>query len=387
MADETVTDTENTPAATQEPADDTTAAPAADTTAQPSGDEAALAALDKGIEESSGAPPAPAQAKTEAAADDTGAAEAATTDKPVADATKPKDPADAKAPAKPEPDAEIEAEIKALQIRNEKTATRFRSMASEIKAFAPIKEALDKAGIKDAATFQQAMPQLIQRSKDFEDLVGMVSETGATPEMYTAMLDYMRDATAAANGDVVAAQRSYDRTLKELAVWGKLLGKEVPGVVDPLDAHPDLKTEVENGDLTRPRALEIAQQRSAANLHNGRLARDQQAAAAQTAQANGRTALNTLEAKLKGADPDYLRKREFFLPVVRRIVARFPPEQWAAEAEAAYAEIPALPAAPAPSNDRPPPGPVRGGARMAVAPVPKDAMEALEMGIAAAGGG
>jgi hypothetical protein len=373
-------------AATTSPID--TAAPEA----QLKGDEAALAALDRGIEESSPEPRAEVP-------------QAATTEKPVAgaDPAKPqggekpaeqKPPADAAKPgAKPadkklEPDPEVEAEIKALGLQV-KGAERFRKMASEIKAFAPIKEALEKAGIKDAATFQAAMPQLVQRSRDLDDMVGMVSETGATPEMYTAMLDYLAASTKAVKGDPAAAQLCYDRTLKELAVWAKLLGKEVPGIVDPLAAHPDLQKEVEAGDLTRERALEIAQSRSAGTLLRGRIARDEQNTAAQQAQVAGKSALNTLEAKLKAADPDYLRKREFFLPAVRRIVAKYPPDQWAAEAERAYTEIPALPpvqAAPAPAP-RPPPGPVRGGARMQVAEVPKDPMEALEMGIAAAGGG
>jgi hypothetical protein len=202
------------------------------------------------------------------------------------------------------------------------------------------------------------------------------------------MLDYMKDAVAGVNGDPEAAQRAYDRTLKELAAWGKLIGKEVPGVVDPLEGHADLQTEVENGDLSRARALEIAQQRNTGTLYRGRIARDEQAAAQETAQAQGKQALNQLEAQLKANDPDYARKREFFVPIVKRIAAKYPPDQWAAEAQAAYAELPKLPPVAAPVvPSRPTPGPVRAGARMPVNPIPKDPMEALEMGIAAADGG
>lgn len=372
--------TENTPNAA--PAEDPNAAatppePAAAETPEPKGDEAALAAMEQGIEESSPAAPAPAAADAPAApATDAAAApdgQPAAGDQPAV-------------PAKPEPDAEVEAEIKTLRLK-EKGAERFRTMASELKAFAPIKQALEKAGIKDAATFEQAMPQLVQRSKDFEDMVGMVTETGATAEMYSAMLDYMKDATAGAAGDVEAAQRAYDRTLKELAVWGKLIGKEVPGVVDPLESHPDLRAEVENGDLTRERALEIAQQRNTGNLYRGRIAREEQTAAQTQAAQAGQVALNALETKLRGVDADYDRKRNFFLPMVRLIVQQLPPDQWVASAEEAYAQIPAFPApAAAAAPVRPTPGPVRGGARMAVVQTPKDPMEALEMGIAAAGG-
>jgi hypothetical protein len=376
MADET---------APNEPTDtDTSAAPQTPdpAPAEPKGDEAALAALDEGIaavsEPSEAAPAAAPAPEPEDAPPATTAAAAA---------AKPTDAPAATEKPKPEPDAEVEAEIKALRLK-EKGAERFRSMATEIKSFAPIKAALEKAGIKDAATFEQAMPQLVQRSKDFEDMVGMVTETGATPEMYSGMLDYMKDAVAGVNGDPEAAQRAYDRTLKELAAWGKLIGKEVPGVVDPLEGHADLLAEVENGDLSRARALEIAQQRNTGTLYRGRIARDEQTAALEAAQTQGRDALNQLEAQLKATDPDYARKREFLLPAVRAIVAKYPPDQWVAATQQAYAQIPALPpvvAAAAPA--RPTPGPVRSGARMPVAAIPKDPMEALEMGIAAAGGG
>lgn len=362
----------NTPEVESSPAADT---PTPEAT-EPKGDDAALAALDKGIEEVS-----PEAAPAEPVA------EAAATPAATPSDGKPAEPAQAAAeqPAKPEPDAAVEAEIKSLRLK-EKGAERFRTMAGEIKAFDPIKKALEKAGIKDAATFEQAMPQLIQRSQDFEDLVGMVSETGATPDMYSSMLDYMKDAVAGANGDPEAAQRAYERTLKELAVWSKLVGKEVPGVVDPLEGHDDLKTDIENGELSRARALEIVQQRNASTLYRGRIARDEQNGAQQRAQEAGRNALNSLEAQLQAADPDYARKREFFLPIVRRIAAKYPADQWAAEAQAAYMEIPALPAVAASTPKRPTPGPVHSGARMNVAAVPKDPMEALEMGIAAANG-
>lgn len=385
------------------PADPTTMTAAADTPAtppEPKGDEAALEALDRGIEESSTQPAVAKPAATDTpAGDDKGAAQpnpdelGADPAKPAAQAPAPDQPKPGDKPvvAKSEPDAEVEAEIKQLRL-SAKSADRFRTMSAEIKSLAPVKDAMEKAGIKDPVAFvQQQVPVLLQRSKDFEDMVGMVSATGATPQMYTMMLDYMADAVSGAQGDLNAAQRAYDRTLKELSVWGKLLGREVPGLVDPLETHTDLKAAVEAGDITRELALKTAQERNANQLMRGRNERTDTANAQQQAQTAGRAALDTLEQQLKAKDADYLRKRDFFLPAVRRIVAKYPPDQWAAEAERAYAEIPALPKAPAPppppANTRPLPGPVRGGARMSVAHVPKDPMEALEMGIEAAGGG
>lgn len=355
------------------------------------GHEDALAALDRGIEESSTEPATPAQ--DDAAAKppgDAGAKAAADAKAAEAAAAAPKPGEKPAAAVKPEPDAAVEADIKRFGLKEE-ASERFRTMANEIKAFAPIKAALEKAGIKDAATFEQAMPQLVQRSKDFEDMVTMVSETGATPEMYTAALDYLKNTHAAAQGDPAAAQRCYDQTLNELQVWAKLLGKEIPGIVDPLAAHPDLQREVEGGELSRERALEIVHQRSTTHLIRGRDERTQQQGAAERARGEGQVALNTLETQLRAADADYDRKRPFFIPAVRRIVAKFPPNEWAAEAQRAYAEIPALPREAAPAQAaaataRPLPGPVRGGARMAVAAVPKDPMEALDFGIAQASG-
>ena len=380
---------------TTEVAPDTTPVdtPAVETPApELSADEAAMAAMDEGVAEATPEPaesasPAP-EAKTEA---ETPAAEPVPGTPEAAAADAAKTTAEA---AKPEPDADTEAEIAAMEKAAGKpmaegSKNRFREMAGEVKTLAPIKAELEKAGVTDIAAFAQQVPVLLQRAKDYGELIGMVQETKATPEQYGYTLDYLRDANAAIAGDMAAAQRAFDKATGEVAAWAQLLGKEVPGVHDPLKAHADLLADVEKGDITRDRALEIAQQRTALAINQTTHQHETQAHQHETDVANGTAALNQLGATLATADPDFARKQPFLLPTLRVITQTMPPNQWVVAAQQAYSQIPAMPA-PAPTPTPPkvvPVGPVRPGShRPTLVATSDDPLEAMNQGIAAANG-
>lgn len=287
------------------------------------------------------------------------------------------------ADAAPEPDADTEKEITDLGIKNDKTAARFRELTAEVKALAPIKAELEKAGIKDVAE----LPALVRAAKDGTDLVAMVQETGASPDQFGMTLDYLGLITKAGQGDRAAAEKAFEVVGKEYAELAKALGKELPGVYDPLAEHADLSAAIEAGDMTRKAALEVVAARNATKLQG--VARERQQAEAQTTQAQqaaltqGRDSLNALEAELMAADPQYAAKRPALVAKVAEIRQQFPPAQWAAAARLAYQGIVvAAPAAPA----KPAPGPMRpGGPRPAIAPaVFDDPDAALDAGIAAA---
>lgn len=356
---------------------------ATDTAPEMTADEAALAAMDEGVAE---ATPEPAEPEAPAPEAETPAAEPVPGTPEAAAADAAKATADA---AKPESDAEAEAEISTLGLK-EKAAARFRDLTGEVKTLAPIKAELEKAGITDVAAFAQQVPVLLQRAKDYGDLIGMVQETKATPEQYGYTLDYLKDANAAIGGDMAAAQRAFDKASGEVAAWAQLLGREVPGVHDPLQAHVDLQQEMDRGELTRERALEIAQQRTALAINQTTRQHDTQAHQHETEVANGTQALNQLGATLATADPDFARKQPFLLPTLRVITQTMPPAQWVAAAQQAYAQIPAMPAPVAPVVVPPkvvPVGPVRSGShRPVLTAVTDDPMEAMNQGIAAAGG-
>ena len=280
----------------------------------------------------------------------------------------------ADAAAQPEKDAEVENEITSLKL-GEKAGERFRNMAAEIKTLAPIKEALEKAGVKDA----EQLAGFLKRNEAMTAVMDMVKDTGASTEQFSQTLDYLSLVSAAGSGDRKAAERAFELVTSERNELAKALGIEVDGF-DPLAEFPDLQDEVEGGEITRARAVEVAQQRRDAAFRAQNAERQANEGRQQAEQAaaiqSGRDALNALEAELV-ADPTYAGKKAAFYAEVQQICRENPPSSWQQLARYAYRGI----AAPAPT--KPPPGPMRSGnLRPAVMPVTDDPAQALEFGIA-----
>lgn len=366
-------------AATEAPSTPAPAAPTEPVTPAP-------AATDDQTPPAAATPPAdaPVPGTPEAAA--AAAAAAATPPAGTPDAATTPDPEKAKA------EAAVEAEITELKL-GEKASTRFREMAAEIRELAPLKDLLTKAGITDVGT----LPQVLERSKQADGLIGMVMETGASPEQYGKSLDYLTLVNRAVAGDAAAGEKAFDLLSSELADLAKALGKEVPGVFDPLADYPDLQAEVEAEDITRKRALEIAAQRTRdANAQRVQAHAQQQQGANAEVEA-GRQALIAFDEAMAKADAQYAAKRPALNAAVAEIRQRFHPSQWAAQAAIALARIPSPtaapaaptpPAAPAAPAARPAPGPMRAGAvRPQLTLDTDDPLAALEQGIAAASGG
>ncbi len=283
-------------------------------------------------------------------------------------------------PPKPEEDEAAKLGLKA------KAAERFHELTAQVKDLAPLREALDKAGVK-----LEDLPKLAERAKVAEDLSAMVRETGATPEQYGSALDYLKMVNAAAKGDRQAAEAAYTVMEKELRVLAQLLGKEVPGVHDPLAQYQDLADAVTAGDMTRKYALEVAAARTQSSVvkHHQQSQTEQQtnAQAAQTAAAQ----LAALDAQWKQSDPHYAVRRPALSKMVEQIQATQPPTQWAKATQEAYAAIAAIPvAAPASAAPaKPPVGPVPlrpTGARPTLVPQTDDPYEAMNLGIASVRG-
>lgn len=360
-----------------------------------------MAALDAGIaaadaETAPAAEPAPVETPPADAAtppaDDPSAAPPAD-GQPPAQPQEGAPPADGQPPAAAEveqqPDADTEAEITALGLK-EKSAERFRGMAAEIKELAPLREAMKAAGIEDVAK----LPDVVKRAEAGDFLFEEISKTGTSPEQYGMALDYLGLIGKAQQGDMVAAEKAYTTMAGELAALAKLLGKEVPGVHDPLANHQDLRAEVEAGDLPRARAVEIAGQRDrAAYTGSVERQRTESQQAAEQAEQQGVQWLNTFDAEMSREDPAYAAKRPALDEAVRQIRQQYHPNQWAQQTALAYARIqapvaaaaPAAPTAPAP----PRPGPMRpGGPGPAMVPTTfASPMDALEFGIQQANNG
>lgn len=304
-----------------------------------------------------------------------------------AEAAKPEGekPANAKPEDEAAKDQAIEDEIAGYKL-SEKASERFRGMAAEIKELAPIKEELTKLGIKSVAE----LPVLAQRAQVGDDMVSMIRETGANAEQYGMTLDYLGLITAASNGDMTAAEKAFAIATKEIGVLAAMLGKEIPGVHDPLAQHADLKGAVEAADMTRAYALEVAKSRTQGTIHQSvaKRTREQQVEQQRQddearAQQQGVAFLTRFDQEMTASDPTYAAKRPILNAMVANIRRTLPPSDWEKETRAAYAMIPA-PAAPAAAAApaTPTPGPVRpSGPRAVMVPEFDDPMAALDAGI------
>lgn len=338
----------------------------ADDAPEESLDDALAESLGRAIEEGDDEPAADPPEGDEAEADEPKPDESDDTAAKKPEDAKPADKSDDPGKA-PEPDADTEAEIASLGLK-EKSAARFREMASEIKQLAPIREQLKAAGVEDFAE----LPRVVERAKAADDLIGMVQDTGATPDQYGMSLDYLKLANAASRGDTKAAEQALELVMAEAATWAKALGRELPGVHDPLAGHDDLAEAVEQGDMDRKHALELAAARERAQTiqqHQQQTSQQQQVEAAQQ---QARQQLVQWDQQM-AQDPAYQAKRPMLDAMVRNIRATLPPDQWLAATQQAFASIPDVPT---PAPRAPAPSPVRpGGPRGGLAPKKFESVE------------
>lgn len=347
---------------------------------------ALLSAMDAGIAVADGNQPPDAPepvAAAEPAVDDVTPPEGATTPEVEAPPVDPATAPPAETPTTPEesPSAQfgdLPAGTKA------ETTERFNKMREGYDALhkehAAVKTALDAAGIKDVA----ALPQIFERAKVAEDMIGMVTETGASPQQYGQALDYLSDITKfATKGDKAAGERAFATMQGELAVLAKALGKPVEGIHDPIAGHPDLQAAVESGEVSKKWALETAAARDREATESNRRAVNEQTNTAQTEQAQAVQFLRDFDADRRANDPQYAQKRPILDGLVQTIRETLPASKWKAATERAYASI-QLPAAPPPPAPKPPPGPVRpNGPRPTMQPTYDDPLAAMDAGIEA----
>lgn len=253
--------------------------------------------------------------------------------------------------------AAIEAEIKALGIQNEKTAERFRELSSRPKP--------------------EDVEPLRQRAERADQWDQTVAATGASPEQFGASLRGLADGVS---DDPAKLKRAWDYHQAESARLAKLIGKETHGY-DPLDEHPDLKKAVEDEDMDRKYALELAERRAAERRgaeHNARSGEEEQLRRAYQQGAADVTALN---AELSAADPQFKAKLNILAPSLQVLRETVHPSQWAPTIRRLFAET-VVPSAP--ESRKPAPGhvPIRpGGAVGSVTKQPKSELDAFNQGL------
>lgn len=366
---------------------DTTAATehATDTTAvvetPVDSDAAALAAFDQGIAEVAAAPVATAAdeaiAGAEAKTDDVvSAAPPAAGGAPLVVDHAKVDAVAAKADAKPadavkvdvQPDPETDAAVTELGLKG-KAEVRFREMAGTIKTLSQEVEPLRAEA---------------DRGREWERLV---TETKATPEQFGQSLGYL---TYINSGDPKKQGEAFDFLLGELQALGKNIGREVPGLVDPIADHADLSEAVKFGEMTRAAALELAQRRTVEARNTERQTAADQNSRQQAEFDKGMQDVTALSTRLKTEDPALFQaKLEVLAPLLDQVRQTVPPAKWVETIEDLYTRIRVaapVAAAPAPTPARPPVGamPLRAtgtGAPMARSLKGASEMDAFNMGL------
>lgn len=117
------------------------------------------------------------------------------------------------------------------------------------------------------------------------------------------------------------------------------LGEEAPGH-DPLQAHADLKQQVDDGDMTRAAALEVAKARAQTSRieQESRSRREAEQTSQQVARAReeGLAAIEVWNKQRAADDPLYNAKADILMPKLEGIIKRFQPHQWVEALQMAY---------------------------------------------------
>ena len=319
-------------------------------------------------DETGGTPDGADSADDKATGDDTGGDDAASTD-----ATAAADPAKAgKPPAKPDPLTDpIPNALKPA------TKERIRTLVDRTKS---------------------AETSLATVTGERDELIQVIKDTGATPEQYSGMLDYMALVNSKDRNKLIQAANFM---IRELSALSRVGGFRIPGVTT-YSGHKDLEAAVAEGKLTQELAEEIAAGR-AAQAHQGKIgvAEQQESEARQRYQAadkQARADMNVMEVEF-AKDPLYKEKRPIIVGLLNEVirgnakngVPPLHPSKWAAAYKSIYETLPktlggmkpVASAAKIPANQ-----PLRtqqpAGAQKQE---PKSVAEALDMGIELARGG
>lgn len=375
-------------------------------------DEAgALAAMNAGLAEAGttetapAAEPAPAEGDDHAGLSDSGA------DAPADDAGQPPVAAGGDSegapsgdePAEPgvaadgaTPDADAPGDTPAPAV-DEKPASPVDGDGKPVKVPDPLNDPLPNALKRETkerintliGMVKENSTKLERATKQNTELLGMIQETGASPEQYSQALDYLRMVNSP---NVADREQAFGFLQQELAAMARMLGKPVPGV-NMLEGHQDLIDELSTGRITPERAQEIAAAREARKFDQQRqqvtTERQRATQRQQEAVAEGRNALNAIGRQLKARDGAvYETKRTVLVKSLAPVFARIPPADWAATFQRAYDELPAHAFAPPPPPVPRVPTPAGNTPLRATNPAggavqqPKSALEALEMGLA-----
>jgi hypothetical protein len=233
----------------------------------------------------------------------------------------------------------------------------------------------------------------VQQTQEFFQAI---AATGADPETFGRHVEVLR----LMNSEDPAEQRQAVKLLRAAADKVALETGETPTGMDPLEGHDDLKEDVENGDISRERAVELATSRNRAKAEETRRTKSSELTTEQQQRKEeidaAGAAMNELEQQLIKSDPNYYAKRDLIQKTLTAVVNELHPSRWLGAYKRVYESLKDTPlprrnGAAGDGVQRVPRGtggqqPQRGrqGAGGGGIPEPKSIAEAIDFGLAQA---
>ena len=286
-----------------------------------------LEAITKGLEKK------PAGDRPTAAKD--GAGDAGKAAKPAADAKKPD--ADAAKGAKGE---ELGTDGKPKEKKPEalKSSSELDLTAEEKKVLGAKAQQRFGEVINTLKARESTIAELTQANTGLKEardaILGVMEESRTSQDQLATYLDFNAKITS---GDPKQLEEALAMVEEQRALLYQALGREPEGAgVDLLKDFPDLVKQVEDEEITRKAALEIATARRERNARQAAQQRREQQTSQQTQTAQqhkqaAEEALSGIEAwtaKLQKSDLDYKAKEDKLLAKLNHVMTKYPPDKW-----------------------------------------------------------
>ena len=268
-----------------------------------------------------------------------------------------------------------ESEVAAVE-----DATKTKAVEPEVE---PAVEATEEVSDDDlvkglSEKAQKRFRDLVNSNKDIERRLSgfqeVISDSKVTPQDMVDLLSYGK-AIRTGNFDQARAILAEQARQLELAS-----GKAVE-LGDPLSDYPDLKNGVDDMELTRDHALELARVRRTNQVMQHQQDREQRNNETQNVQTKaiqqGFSDVQGLAVTWAKSDLDWASKEPMLVKRAGQIQQNYPPHQWGAMARIAYDEITDTLKTARPATQRRDPSPLRPNAIGGGAKEPANLHEAM----------
>jgi len=269
--------------------------------------------------------------------------------------------------------AELAIKPEELKALGAKTGRRFTEMITALKTH--------------EGTIQKQAGELKVLAAGRDGILGVMEETGTTKDQLSGYLYFNQLLQSSKPEDLESALAMVEQ--QRLGLY-KALGREPQGGdLDLLKDFPDLAKQVEEEEIPRATALEIAKARREKQGRDQQTNRQQLQQRSETErkaklQKDGQTALDGIEAwtaALRKSDLDYNAKEDKLLAKLDEVLTKYPPDKWLATLKLLYEGI-EITKAPANGKGNTPirPSGARPGAK-----APNSMLDAINQGLGYAG--